>query len=106
MSGTWAEEYLRSLAKWAGVPEDAPLLGIACEVSAVLESRETMSEPEYEYLVRSHYKPLSRTIESGPMNEETARIIAADEKPAGYVRELLRRRKASPWEPVPAPGSE
>ena len=51
---------------------------------------------EYEYMVRSYYARLDRTIETGPTDEETARFILADVA-EGFTGQLLRRRKASPW---------
>ncbi len=59
----------------------------------------TDAADRFEYMVRSRYVPLNRTIESGPTDEETARVILGDAL-EGYERQLLRRVKASEWEPV------
>jgi hypothetical protein len=59
-----------------------------------------MADDEWEYMVRSTVVELGRVIEHGPMDEETARIIAADPL-AGIESTLLRRRKAGPWEDEP-----
>lgn len=74
------------------------------DARAALEAALTVAEPdtEWEYMVRSTLRsgPVAgRVIEDGPMDEETARVIA--EWDDGWDRALLRRRKAGPWEPVP-----
>lgn len=56
-------------------------------------------EPEWEWMVRSRFEPLDRVIETGPTDEETARIIATD-APEGLTRTIHRRRPAGPWLPV------
>lgn len=91
--------HMQSLAKWAGVPDSASSLEIACEVSTALEAA-LPGDDDWEYAMREsgEDEPWSYTH---PTRELLLSAVGWMAKRQDM--EILRRRPAGepgPWEPV------
>lgn len=100
------EAVKRIRAKLDRVPDSDAVTLDKADVRALLAevSRAAVTEPEWEYRVRTRFAGLDHVNDSEWMDEATARTILGWSAQDHLDRELFKRRKAGP--PLPAGGDD